>query len=117
MTTLAGGIAERFWTRRRPGRPDDWSQRIINGADMDSTKAVDLALYMSGSAEEASAYLRWLEVGAKQIVANGSKAIEDVARALLNHRTLSGKKIEAIIWESRGCVLRPEGPVKISRTR
>jgi len=117
MTTLAGGIAERLWTRRRPGRPDDWSQRIIDGAYADSTKAVDFAGSMSASAEETSAYLRWLEVGAKQMVANGSKAIEAVAHALLKDRTLSGKKIEAIIWESRGFVLRPEGPVRISRTR
>ena len=91
MLSLAGGIAERKYCGR-------WNHV---GAASDYENAGRLALDATGSSEEANAYLKWLHIRTKQVVNIYWYLIEAVAKALLEHQTLSAVDIEQIMSTTR----------------
>jgi len=68
----------------------------------DYQSAVKLAFYVTGSNEEAEAYLNWLWIRAKNFVRCPPHrvCIEALAQVLLKERRLSGRKARQIIREA-----------------
>jgi hypothetical protein len=89
---LAGPTAQRLHN------PRSW--RHYHGAS-DRKVAVDLALNLNGSGEAASAYLNWLEIVTRQMIAGSWPSVERVAGALLEHGTLAGPELLAAIMPKR----------------
>jgi hypothetical protein len=89
MGFCAGIAAEARLTGRRNWR----------GAEGDHEKAGELALAVSGSAEEAEAYVRWLALRTEALLAAPMYwlAVEAVAAALLERRRLSGPEARGLI--------------------
>ena len=58
---MAGFMAERRWTSRRPGRGSDWLAAIREGADPDFRRADDLADWANGGDYRvARAWMDWI---------------------------------------------------------
>jgi ATP-dependent Zn protease len=90
MVLLAGGIAE----RRFAGQADHVGTRS------DYARAADFALTISGSEHAADVLLDWLGTVTEDLVADRWPAIEAVAAALLERRTLSAKDVDELVSEA-----------------
>jgi hypothetical protein len=86
IVALAGPEAQRKHSRR--------SWRSWHGS-YDHAKVADLALRMNGSNESTDAYVRWLEIATRDLVAIWWPEIEKVARALFERNELTAAEIEA----------------------
>ena len=86
---FAGCLAE----SKRVGR------EVRAGAEQDLDVAANLATYATGSVEETSAYLEWLMVATRQLIAQKHhwKAIETLAAQLVLQTTLSGRAAKKVI--------------------
>jgi hypothetical protein len=67
------------------------------GSRSDREKAADLALYISGGPEDASALLRWRRITARGLVETRWTEITAVAAALLDRETLTGGEVREAI--------------------
>jgi Peptidase family M41 len=90
---LAGGLAEKVYTGRHY-----WTQ-----ADRDLRAAYQLAHYAMGEGKGLELYMRWMRHDTEVIIRHPWNwlCIEAVAGALLEHRTLSGRALRAIILTRR----------------
>jgi Peptidase family M41 len=86
LISLAGDAAERKFCNRR---------RFGAGSDYD--RAVDAASYLCSSAEATEAYVNWLAVTASDWAEGHWPAIEKVAKALLQHKTLTGARVRELV--------------------
>jgi ATP-dependent Zn protease len=84
---LAGHEAEAVFTGRR-----HWS-----GSRRDRQLAVGLAAYLGRDSAETAALLTWRRIGTHAFVVNYTKEIDAVARALLEHRRLTGNDVRVAI--------------------
>jgi ATP-dependent Zn protease len=84
MTGWAGTLAEEMHAGE--------SEATIAGAREDINQIANLALYASGSEEEAEAYIEWLRLRTLGILRVMWGEIEAVATALLERETLTGKQ-------------------------
>ena len=89
---LAGPAAQRRFSPR--------GYRHLHGSD-DLSGAAHLLFEMTGNTEENDAYFRLIEVRARNFVRRPRiwTAIEAVAAALLERKTLTGKETRAVIME------------------
>lgn len=87
IISLAGGIAE----RRYRGRYNH------QGRKSDIDNAVDIVLRLSGSAEEANAYLKWLDTRAHNAVNVRWDLIESVAQTLFASKKMTQAEVIEII--------------------
>jgi ATP-dependent Zn protease len=98
MVLLAGGEAERRFVGRRNHK----------GASSDYQKAVDIGSYIcNGDMEETQAYLAWLAVRTRNLLAREDiwAAVKAVALALLVRSELSGREVKRIIQDSYNALL------------
>lgn len=79
LICLAGPMAQQHY---RANSLRNWHSRG------DYRNAVDIAMSLNGSTEQTEAYLRWLEIRARDMVRINWRGVEAVANALLNERTL-----------------------------
>jgi ATP-dependent Zn protease len=93
VALFAGRIAEQAFCGR--------AQHDHVGSEGDHQKAVKLAVYVTGSAEECNAYLSWLAVRTSGLVQVHREEIADLATALLELRTLSYDEALNIIRRAR----------------
>ena len=70
-------------------------------ASTDHEQAADMVLRISGSSEEANAYLKLLRIQTSQKLNHWWPLVEAVAGAVLEHGELSAKEIRAVICSSR----------------
>ena len=91
MALLAGSLAENL--AARPG-PQRW-------AEGDSDNALSFATYVTGSGEEASAYVRWLWERTKLYLSRPWvwAEVKALVAALLEHDDLSGPRARRVIKE------------------
>jgi ATP-dependent Zn protease len=82
LIALAGDAAERKFCKRR---------RFGGGADYE--RAVDAALHLCSSAKATEAFVNWLAVAAADLVESQWAAIERVAKALIERKTLTGAQV------------------------
>jgi ATP-dependent Zn protease len=87
ITAFAGQIAEAKFLGRR----------VRYGMKRDNEGAVDLGIRMCGSSEVREAYLRYCFLASRNLVDANWKAIEAVAEALLERRTLSQEDVIEVI--------------------
>ncbi len=87
--SLAGRASEKLFTGR-------WNHV---GARGDYRSATDLALYVCGSSEEISAFIKWLDLRTRATVKFHGAQIAKVAAALLEHHTLRPRDVERLIQE------------------
>lgn len=95
MVALAGSEAEKRVTGRYNHR----------GAESDMHYAGGLTMYLTGSAEEAEALLRWLTIRTRNVLENHWSTVEPLADALLNEQRLNGKRILEVILATMGAPL------------
>ena len=89
QVSLAGRAAEKLFTGR-------WNHV---GARGDYRNAADYALYVCGSSEETSAFIKWLDLRAGAFVKIHEAQIAKVAAALLEHHTLRPSEVKRLIQE------------------
>ena len=90
---FVGSLAEKRFLGKHP---TGWTKIS------DTHVAIDLALYLTGSEKELNAYLNWLYVRAEGFVYTCDwrwNAIQAIAQALLEKKTLTGEEAYAI-WRS-----------------
>lgn len=87
IVSLAGSIAE----QKHRGRSN------YVGSAQDRHDAVELVSRLSGSEEEANAYLKWLHVRAANLIKIHWWAVDAVAKALLDSETLTGDELQQVI--------------------
>jgi hypothetical protein len=68
--------------------------------ETDRCQAADFIGYLTESDRELEAWLKLLYIQAEQLVARYWYAIEAVAAALLEHRTLNGKQVREVIYQA-----------------
>lgn len=90
ISTFAGSEAEKLFTGR---------YNHIGGR-MDYSSALTLAMIRYSDSKEIGLYLRLQAVCAKNLVSTWRLAIDAVARALFEKRTLQPSEVQAIIRES-----------------
>lgn len=90
VVLLAGAEAERL-----VGRRYDWT-----AARLDLERAVDLALYVGGDLEGATAWLKWPRLQARRFVNANRVPIKALAERLLERRMLSGSEMERMLREA-----------------
>ena len=75
--------------------------------EADRNAAVDCAQYMSGSSEECSAYLAWLQLRTDNLLrgVTGRRVLDALAKALIQRRRLSYKEAVSIGIRSLVCQL------------
>jgi hypothetical protein len=83
---FAGPIAQRKF------QPTSFRRRH---AQADYDQIAELGMRVTGTGEIATAFARWLEPETKAAVALNWKAINRVAAALVEHRTLDGEALQA----------------------
>lgn len=88
LISLAGPVAQRAY---RPRSFRSWH------SSADYVLAADLALHICGSGESAGAFLRWLEIRAKEMVGHDWSVIEALARKLVECRTIEGEALEEML--------------------
>jgi hypothetical protein len=102
LVALAGGIAQRLFNCR------SWRRLYVEG---DWRKAARLAFNINGSSEQADAYLRWLEIRAKDTISSKRMwpLVKALARELLLKRKLSRDEVLAVIQRTLNelCPPRP----------
>jgi hypothetical protein len=74
------------------------------GATSDRHNSIDLAGYIAGEGEALEAYLRWLRLRARDLIANSLnwKAVQMVAEALLERKTLTHEEGRMIFDKAYG---------------
>ncbi len=89
ITSLGGDAAEALLTGRNA-----W-----HGADNEIHAAINAATYLTGSQEEAEAYVRWLYIRTKRLLQQpwNQAAIGDVADALVTDQKLNTTRARALI--------------------
>jgi hypothetical protein len=100
MSTMAGFMAERRWTSRRPGRRTDWLAHVLEGADLDFKRAVDLAEWANEGVDPvAAAWLRWIEARVRMQLANPAnwRLVQLLAFELLERKTLSWAQFMTLV--------------------
>jgi hypothetical protein len=107
MVILAGAETEEHWTRRHDDVPDDWRALANVGAKHDMSVAVDLASYVSGSAEETSAYITWLRQRVLNYVGRLDADVPDGEDSPMSHRRKLGDPrfwalVDALSWKCSG---------------
>lgn len=92
MVLLAGGIAEYEFTRRHNHR----------GCDHDYRVAADLAGYACGGGKELEFFLGWLGERVRGLLRNRAHwpAVEALAAALMERRTIGGADARRVIHEA-----------------
>lgn len=88
MVNFAGQIAQRKAAGHRAG---SWK---------DNENAIDIASYFVSGPRELGGYLSWLYIRAENFMELGWSLVELIAKALLEHKTLSGRKIRSIVREA-----------------
>jgi ATP-dependent Zn protease len=91
IVLLAGSIAQ------RRHEVQSWS---LADREPDRAAGFALALRVSPDPETAAAHLRWLELRAIRLVEERWAAVERVANALLDKRTLTVKEISGLVSAS-----------------
>jgi hypothetical protein len=91
IACLAGQEAQRRYSQRSLRHSDH------NQAGGDYKLALDLALMVNASEEQATAYLKWLRIVTHDLVALRWPQIERVAGALFERETLTAEEIKAEI--------------------
>lgn len=106
MFCYAGVVAEALFCGRH-----DWRGA---GADMDT--AEDLAMCVVGENKEFEAYMRWLKIRTRNLMASPIVwvKVEAVAQTLLERKRLSGKETKQIIVERMAKAIE-EGWEKLPR--
>jgi len=89
---LAGHITEKRYLGKEPEF----------GSEGDFHECVGFALHFCGSTREAEAWLHWLHIATEEVCEHPMwwKATEAVAAALLEHETLSARRVREPIQES-----------------
>jgi ATP-dependent Zn protease len=87
---LAGVIAQKLYNPR--------SFRNYH-ASADYEAAVDMALHVSGSAKQAEAWLKWLEICTRDTIQAQWSIVEGLAEALLKESTLNGEQVQRLVSE------------------
>jgi hypothetical protein len=82
---LAGDIAQK---KHAP--------RSSDGAGLDRETVADKALRLNGSSEAAGAWIEWLKISVKDMLALHWPFVDAVARELARENILNGEQIEAI---------------------
>ncbi len=97
IAALAGHAAERRFMRR-----SNWPQ-----SSHDLALAANIALYMAGSSEAASAYVNWLRYKADGLIGNPGwwSVIEALASELLRRRRMSSRQARTIIREAKEAIV------------
>jgi len=114
MVSLAGSETQAEWLWAVPDAPADWREQLVVGAAHDMRNVLDLALYVTGSDEEASAYIEWLRLRCQnQMLSTFWPMVGALADALHDRRTMSGAATRTIMkaagrdWLIRGRRGRP----------
>ena len=91
---LAGHIAERTACKKRKPR----------GSGVDFKAALDLAVHVSGSVEEAEAYLGSLYAGTRRLIElqRNWRAVEALAGVLLARKRVGYRKVRQIVEAAMG---------------
>lgn len=100
MCAVAGFMAERRWTSRRPGRGSDWLAAIREGADPDFRRADDLADWANGGDYRvARAWMDWIteRVKARLGFPPHWQLVSLVALELLERETLSWEEFFGVV--------------------
>lgn len=86
---LAGLVAETFFVGRH-----DWQ-----GASPDYRDVVDLALYATGSGDEATAYIKWLSIRTERLLRAPRQwePIKALAKELMIHKKINYQKAKEIM--------------------
>ena len=101
VSTQAGYWAERRWTRRRPGRRDDWLAHLEEGAQPDLHRTVDLADFANGGVDSVSdAWLKWVDERAKSQLAIHWDLVNLVADELLERKELPWEQFLMVVERS-----------------
>ena len=96
IACLAGQEAQRRYSPRSLRHSDH------NQAGGDYKLALDLALMVNASEEQATAYLKWLSIVTHDLVALWWPQVERVAGALFERGTLTAEEIKAEILATFG---------------
>lgn len=67
------------------------------GSQADLDVAALLACYVCGDDDEASAYMEWLRIRARNLVRSEWELVEVLAAALLDRKTLSGHQVRKVL--------------------
>ena len=94
---LAGPLAQQRYRR------SSW-RRYHGGSDFDTAR--DLALHVCGSGEQATAFLRWLEITTRERVETYWVYIARVAALLLERESLTGTDILSALQPSKSAPLK-----------
>jgi hypothetical protein len=78
------------------------------GAGKDYEDAIYLADHLCGSIEEIEAYIRWLQIRAEEMIDLDPnwQVVQAIAAALLDHGTLGGRRLRAIIKQAFDAMLQ-----------
>ena len=95
---LAGPIAQKRY------RPTSW-RRWQGGADY--AVAADLALRVYGSGKIASAFLKWLDLRAQQLIEDHRSAVERLATALMKRGMMNQEEVAAFMQRHARRMLLP----------
>ena len=90
MIALAGPIAQKLFSPR--------SFRNYH-ASADFKAAVDMALLVNGSAKQAEAWLKWLEICTRETLQARWSIVEGLAEELLRTTTLNGEQVQQFVAE------------------
>ena len=90
MIALAGPIAQKLYNPR--------SFRNYH-ASADYNAAVEMALRVNGSAEQAEAWLKWVEIRTRETLQTQWSIVGRVAKELLRASTLNGEEVQRIVAE------------------
>jgi len=93
MARLAGMVAEGLLAESEVNAPGAWKDR---------QNAVDLAEFVTTSAEEAEAYTEWLLCRTRNLLSLpwNWAAVQAVAQALLAERELGARRVRSIVKEA-----------------
>ena len=91
MVSLAGLIAQRIHSPRSVRRYH---------AHTDHRAAVDVALHLTSSEEEASAFLKWLEIRTGNLLRAHWPMVDALSKELLARGSMRGKEVERLLLAS-----------------
>ena len=104
QTALAGPVGEAMYLGR------ETLDGQTGGGDF--TEAVDMAMYLCGSVDEAEAYIDWLVIRTRNMLTNRVTwaEVEGLAAALLEKRRLSYRAARSVIHEAGNNFIKSHSP-------
>ena len=100
---LAGAAAQRKYDRR--------SWRSFHSSS-DYENAANLADAVSSSPAASEAFLRWLAIASDDLIAAHWQEVEEIAKALVEEKTLSGTRVRELISRAIALAPAPERPMQ-----